>query len=100
RLSTSVWPIPATRGSAGPAQGAATVLLSPLAYQLASAPIQAAAPTGAGSAPQPPQAEPVARDASGWSGTDTRRVALGGGLAALLALGALGLAAVGRSPAA
>jgi len=100
--ATSLWAIPVTGSAADPAPPASstTILLSPLANQLASVPVQDFAPTGSASVPQSPQAEPAARDASGWTGTDTRRVALGGALAALLALGALGLAAVGRSPAA
>ena len=68
-------------------------LLSPLAHQIPAPPTPAGFPTSPTLQPQ------AARSASRWSGADTRRAALGGGLVALLALATLmGAGAVGSSP--
>lgn len=87
-------PVPTETGRppARPSESAATVLLSPLASDLTAGP----APDGS---VQQAQVRPNSRPSSGWSSTDTRRTAVGG-LAALLALGAIGLAAAARSSAA
>lgn len=88
-------PLPtADRSAVRPSNSGATELLSPLAGDLAAGPPPGPAQGGS---VQEAQVAPNPRPAASWSSTDTRRVA--GALAALFALGAIGLAAAARSSA-